>query len=65
MAMPSKGCAGEMALSTVGSVHMSISSQQSPVHAACARAGGGMTPKRSACQLSDAGVEMLSTSVVT
>eukprot|EP00965_Chrysotila_dentata_P058848 1952814-Pleurochrysis_carterae.AAC.1 len=29
MAMPSEGCAGAMSLSTVGSVHMSISSQQS------------------------------------
>eukprot|EP00965_Chrysotila_dentata_P068658 2268505-Pleurochrysis_carterae.AAC.1 len=33
MAMPSQGCAGAMALSTVGSVHVSISSQQSSVHA--------------------------------
>eukprot|EP00965_Chrysotila_dentata_P122729 4056337-Pleurochrysis_carterae.AAC.1 len=32
--MLSEGCAGAMALSTVGSVHMSISSQQSSVHAA-------------------------------
>eukprot|EP00965_Chrysotila_dentata_P045551 1513082-Pleurochrysis_carterae.AAC.1 len=45
IAMPSEGCAGAMALSTVGSVNMSISSQQSLVHAACALAGGGMTPK--------------------
>eukprot|EP00965_Chrysotila_dentata_P093066 3073985-Pleurochrysis_carterae.AAC.1 len=29
IAMPSEGCAGAMALSTVGSVSMSISSQQS------------------------------------
>eukprot|EP00965_Chrysotila_dentata_P075289 2486419-Pleurochrysis_carterae.AAC.1 len=28
MAMPSEGCAGAMALSTVGPVHMSISSQR-------------------------------------
>eukprot|EP00965_Chrysotila_dentata_P173964 5742836-Pleurochrysis_carterae.AAC.1 len=55
MAMPSESCAGAMALSTVGSVHISISSQQSPVHAACALAEGGMTPERSACQSSDAG----------
>eukprot|EP00965_Chrysotila_dentata_P003632 119492-Pleurochrysis_carterae.AAC.1 len=33
MAIPSEGCAGEMALSEVGSVPMSISSQQSSVHA--------------------------------
>eukprot|EP00965_Chrysotila_dentata_P027287 906514-Pleurochrysis_carterae.AAC.1 len=45
MAMPSEGCAGAMAFSTVGSVHKSISSQQSSVRAACALAGGGMTPK--------------------
>eukprot|EP00965_Chrysotila_dentata_P022216 734972-Pleurochrysis_carterae.AAC.1 len=45
IAMPSKGCAGTMALSTVRLVPMSISSQQSSVHAACAPAGGGMTPK--------------------
>eukprot|EP00965_Chrysotila_dentata_P104577 3453697-Pleurochrysis_carterae.AAC.1 len=37
---------------------MSISSQQSSVHAACALAGAEVTPKRSACQSSDAGVEM-------
>eukprot|EP00965_Chrysotila_dentata_P066245 2192233-Pleurochrysis_carterae.AAC.1 len=47
MAMPSEGCAGAMPLSTVGSVHMSISSQQSSVHAARALAGGGMTPSQS------------------
>eukprot|EP00965_Chrysotila_dentata_P073540 2429146-Pleurochrysis_carterae.AAC.1 len=61
--MPIEGCADAMALSTVGSVHMSISSQQSSVHAACALAGGGMTPKRPACQSSNAGVGVLSTSV--
>eukprot|EP00965_Chrysotila_dentata_P164662 5436414-Pleurochrysis_carterae.AAC.1 len=33
MAIPSEGCAGAMALRTVGSVPMSISSQQSSVHA--------------------------------
>eukprot|EP00965_Chrysotila_dentata_P025487 847616-Pleurochrysis_carterae.AAC.1 len=44
---------------------MSISSQQSSVHEACALAGGGMTPKRSACQSSEEGVGVLSTSVVT
>eukprot|EP00965_Chrysotila_dentata_P094681 3131029-Pleurochrysis_carterae.AAC.1 len=38
MAMLSEGCARAMALSTVGLVHMSISSQQSLVHAACALA---------------------------
>eukprot|EP00965_Chrysotila_dentata_P140888 4657722-Pleurochrysis_carterae.AAC.1 len=48
MAMPSEGCAGAMALSTV---RMSISSQQSSVHAACALAEGGVTPKKSACDL--------------
>eukprot|EP00965_Chrysotila_dentata_P183042 6044344-Pleurochrysis_carterae.AAC.1 len=63
--MPSEGCAGAMALSTAGSDHMKISSQQSPVHAACALAGGGMTPNRSACQFSNAGVEVLLTSVIT
>eukprot|EP00965_Chrysotila_dentata_P119619 3954706-Pleurochrysis_carterae.AAC.1 len=65
MAMPSEGCAGAMALSTAGFVHMSISSQQSSAYAACALAGGGMTPKRSACQSSNAGVQVLLTSVVT
>eukprot|EP00965_Chrysotila_dentata_P026046 863624-Pleurochrysis_carterae.AAC.1 len=60
MAMPSKSCAGAMAFSTVGSVHMSISSQQSSVHAVCALVGGGITPKRSACQSSNAGVGVLS-----
>eukprot|EP00965_Chrysotila_dentata_P081343 2686268-Pleurochrysis_carterae.AAC.1 len=65
MAMPSEGCAGAVALSTVGSVHMSISSQQLSVYAACALAGGGKTPKRSACQSSNAGAEVLLTSVVT
>eukprot|EP00965_Chrysotila_dentata_P202542 6181182-Pleurochrysis_carterae.AAC.1 len=40
MAMPGECCVG-----TAGSVHMSISSQSS-VHAACALAGVGMTPKR-------------------
>eukprot|EP00965_Chrysotila_dentata_P123001 4065338-Pleurochrysis_carterae.AAC.1 len=60
MAMPSEGCAGAMALSTVGSVPTSISSHQSSVHAACALAGGGTTPKRSACQSSNAGVGVLS-----
>eukprot|EP00965_Chrysotila_dentata_P060463 2003981-Pleurochrysis_carterae.AAC.1 len=64
-AMPSEGCAGAMALSTVGSAHMSISFQQLSVHAACALAGGRMTPKGSACQSSDAEVEILSTPVVT
>eukprot|EP00965_Chrysotila_dentata_P167741 5539198-Pleurochrysis_carterae.AAC.1 len=44
---------------------MSISSQQSSVHVACALAGCGMTPKRCACQSSNAGVEVLLTSVVT
>eukprot|EP00965_Chrysotila_dentata_P238221 6202368-Pleurochrysis_carterae.AAC.1 len=44
MAMPSGGWAGAMALSTVGSVHISTSSQQSSVHAECALAKGGMTP---------------------
>eukprot|EP00965_Chrysotila_dentata_P027852 925617-Pleurochrysis_carterae.AAC.1 len=63
IAMPSENCAGAMALSTVGSVHISISSQQSSVHAACVLAGGGMTPKRSACQSSEEGVGVLSTSV--
>eukprot|EP00965_Chrysotila_dentata_P083374 2750440-Pleurochrysis_carterae.AAC.1 len=63
MAMPSEGCAGAMALTTVGSVTMSISSPQSSVHAVCALAGGGMTPKRSACQPSENGVGVLSTSV--
>eukprot|EP00965_Chrysotila_dentata_P196580 6177670-Pleurochrysis_carterae.AAC.1 len=57
MAMPSEGCAGAMAFSTIGSVPMSISSQQMLVHAACALAGGGMTPKRSACQSPNAGVD--------
>eukprot|EP00965_Chrysotila_dentata_P111127 3672728-Pleurochrysis_carterae.AAC.1 len=33
MAMPSEGCAGALALNTVGSVPMSMSSQQSSVHA--------------------------------
>eukprot|EP00965_Chrysotila_dentata_P039957 1327383-Pleurochrysis_carterae.AAC.1 len=33
MAMPSESCAGEMALSRAESGHMSISSQQSSVHA--------------------------------
>eukprot|EP00965_Chrysotila_dentata_P025290 840300-Pleurochrysis_carterae.AAC.1 len=65
MAMPSEGYAGAMALSTVGSVPMSISSQQWSVYAACALAGDGMTPKRSACQSSNAGVEVLLMSVVT
>eukprot|EP00965_Chrysotila_dentata_P083279 2747488-Pleurochrysis_carterae.AAC.1 len=60
MAMLSEGCAGAMALSTVGSVPMSISSQQSSVHAACALAGGRITPKRSACQSSEEGVGVLS-----
>eukprot|EP00965_Chrysotila_dentata_P173199 5716513-Pleurochrysis_carterae.AAC.1 len=55
MARPSKGCAGAMALSTVGSAPMSISSHQSSVHAGSALAGGGMTPKRSACQSSEEG----------
>eukprot|EP00965_Chrysotila_dentata_P028229 938755-Pleurochrysis_carterae.AAC.1 len=45
MAMFSEGCACAMPLSTVGSVPMSISSQPSSVNAACALAGGGMTPK--------------------
>eukprot|EP00965_Chrysotila_dentata_P024379 807335-Pleurochrysis_carterae.AAC.2 len=54
--MPSDGCAHAMALRKVGSVHMSIPSQSS-VHAACALAGGGMTPKRSACQSSNAGLK--------
>eukprot|EP00965_Chrysotila_dentata_P149116 4925210-Pleurochrysis_carterae.AAC.1 len=53
MAMSSEGCAGAMALTTAWSLHMSISSQQSSVHAAYALAGGGMTPKRSACQSSE------------
>eukprot|EP00965_Chrysotila_dentata_P121648 4021387-Pleurochrysis_carterae.AAC.1 len=53
-----------MALRTAGSMHMSMSSQSS-VHAACGLEEGGMTPKRSACQSSDEGVEVLSTSVVT
>eukprot|EP00965_Chrysotila_dentata_P109835 3629356-Pleurochrysis_carterae.AAC.1 len=57
--MPSDGCALEMALSTVGSIHMSMLSQSS-VHAACALAGGGMTPKRSAWQSSDAEVGVMS-----
>eukprot|EP00965_Chrysotila_dentata_P008736 284624-Pleurochrysis_carterae.AAC.1 len=65
MAMPSLCWAGTLALTTAGSVHMSISPQQSSVHAACALAEGGMTPKRFACQSSDAGVGVLSTSVVT
>eukprot|EP00965_Chrysotila_dentata_P133136 4402519-Pleurochrysis_carterae.AAC.1 len=60
MAMPSEGCAGAMALSTVGSVSMSISSNQSSVHVACALAGGEVTPKRSACQSSEEGVGVLS-----
>eukprot|EP00965_Chrysotila_dentata_P121623 4020443-Pleurochrysis_carterae.AAC.1 len=50
MAMPSEGCAAAMALSTGGSVPVLISSQKSSVQEACALAGGGMTPKRSACQ---------------
>eukprot|EP00965_Chrysotila_dentata_P096452 3187221-Pleurochrysis_carterae.AAC.1 len=61
--MPTDGCAHAMALRTVGSIHMSISSLSS-VHAACTLTGGGMTPKRSACQSSNAGFEMLLTSVV-
>eukprot|EP00965_Chrysotila_dentata_P059688 1980066-Pleurochrysis_carterae.AAC.1 len=44
---------------------MSISSQQLSVQAACVLAGGGMTPKRSACQSSAAGVGVLSRSVIT
>eukprot|EP00965_Chrysotila_dentata_P050878 1687560-Pleurochrysis_carterae.AAC.1 len=40
-------------------------SSQSSVHAVCALAGGGMTPKSSACQSSEDGVGVLSTSVVT
>eukprot|EP00965_Chrysotila_dentata_P102647 3388680-Pleurochrysis_carterae.AAC.1 len=55
MAKLRKGCAGAMALSRAGSVHMSISSQHLSVNAACALAGGGMTPQRSACQLSGDG----------
>eukprot|EP00965_Chrysotila_dentata_P246609 6207263-Pleurochrysis_carterae.AAC.4 len=56
MAKLSKGCEGAMALSRAGSVHMSISwSQHLSVNAACAFAGGGMTPQRSACQLSGDG----------
>eukprot|EP00965_Chrysotila_dentata_P137459 4546802-Pleurochrysis_carterae.AAC.2 len=63
--MPSDGCALEMALRTaVGSMHMSMSSQSS-VHGACALEEGRMTPKSSACQSSDAGVEVLSRLVVT
>eukprot|EP00965_Chrysotila_dentata_P188082 6172526-Pleurochrysis_carterae.AAC.3 len=65
MAMPCEGCAGAIALSTAGSIPMSISSHQSSVHVACALAGGGMTAKRSACQSSEEGVGVLSTSVVT
>eukprot|EP00965_Chrysotila_dentata_P154413 5102238-Pleurochrysis_carterae.AAC.1 len=50
MVMPSDGCT--MALRPVGSVHMLISSQSSSLYAAArALAGGGMTPKRSACQI--------------
>eukprot|EP00965_Chrysotila_dentata_P118639 3922348-Pleurochrysis_carterae.AAC.2 len=54
--IPSDGCALEMALRTVGLMHMSMSSQSSVHASACALEGGGMTPKRSACQSSDAGV---------
>eukprot|EP00965_Chrysotila_dentata_P005359 176532-Pleurochrysis_carterae.AAC.1 len=64
MVKPSDGCALEMALRTVGPMHMSMSSQLS-FHAACALAGGGMTPKWCACQSSDARVGLLSTSVAT
>eukprot|EP00965_Chrysotila_dentata_P149664 4942250-Pleurochrysis_carterae.AAC.1 len=55
--MPSDICVHAMELRNVDSVHMSFSSQSS-VQAACALTGGGMTPKRSACQPSNAGVEV-------
>eukprot|EP00965_Chrysotila_dentata_P076578 2528493-Pleurochrysis_carterae.AAC.1 len=46
MMMPSDGCALEMTLLKVGSIHMSMPSQSS-VYAACALEGGEMMPKRS------------------
>eukprot|EP00965_Chrysotila_dentata_P154674 5110974-Pleurochrysis_carterae.AAC.1 len=59
MVMHSDGSALAMALPTVPSVHVSISSQSS-VCAACALTGGEV-PKRFACQSSDVGVEVIST----
>eukprot|EP00965_Chrysotila_dentata_P051989 1725508-Pleurochrysis_carterae.AAC.1 len=62
--MPSDGCALEMALRAVGSMHKSMLSQSS-VHAAGSLAGGGRAPTRSACQSSEEGAQTLSTSVLT